>query len=58
MIFLIYCTIQSVGEYFRMVDNYLNIPPLNLELYDDVAPVCYDAMWTLALAINKTIAGL
>ena len=51
--------VQTVGEYFHLVDTeYLNQPPLNLTLYDDVAPVCYDAMWTLALALNRTIAGM
>lgn len=46
----------TVDEYFDTVDlGYLNKPPLNLSFYDDVAPVCYDAMWTLALALNNTI---
>ena len=39
------------------MEEYLERPPLNVTLYDDVAPVCYDAMWTLALALNNTITG-
>jgi gamma-aminobutyric acid type B receptor len=46
---------MTVREYFDKVEEYLERPPLNVTLYDDVAPVCYDAMWTLALALNNTI---
>ena len=54
-----YLTMQTVDEYFDTVDlGYLDKLPLNLSFYDDVAPVCYDAMWTLALALNNTIEGI
>ena len=49
---------QTVGEYLTRAEDYLKQPPLNVNKTDDVAPVCYDAMWTLALALNKTIAGI
>ena len=32
-------------------------PPLNLSSSDDLAPACYDGMWTFAYALNRTIAG-
>ena len=50
---------QTVGEYFDTVNSsYIDKPPLYIEFTDDVAPVCYDAMWTLALALNNTIEGI
>ena len=57
-----FLAIQTVGEYFDTVNaDYITEPPkppLNLTVYDDLAPVCFDAMWTLALALNSTIQGI
>ena len=49
---------KTVAEYFdRVRSDYVNKPPLNLSMDDDLAPVCYDAMWTFALALNTTMTG-
>ena len=53
----VYTYTQTVGEYYRREKRYLDVPPLNVSMADFVAPVCYDAMWSLALAINSTITG-
>ena len=49
---------QTVSEYLEIEKQYVNRPPLNLSSVDDLSPVCYDAMWTFAYALNNTIAGI
>lgn len=53
-----YDIFQTIGEYLDREEEYLEQPPLKVHQRDDVAPVCYDAMWSFALALNKTIAGI
>ena len=53
-----YLTMQTVAEYYKREEDLKGKPPLNLSSFDDVAPVCYDAMWTFALALNNTIEGI
>ena len=42
---------------YKAVFNQLMSPPLNIVSKHKSAPTCYDAMWTLARAINLTING-
>ena len=39
------------------VEAYVSQPPLNLSLIEG-AGFCYDATWTLARALNRTINGM
>ena len=48
---------QTVEEYYKLEEQYVGRPPLNLSHADDISPDCYDAMWTFANALNSTIAG-
>ena len=48
--------LQTGGEFIDEEKTFLNQPPLNLNM-SDYSQYCYDATWTLAYAINKTISG-
>jgi gamma-aminobutyric acid type B receptor len=47
----------TIGEYLRLEREYDGRPPLNTTV-DDLSPVCYDAMFTFAYALNSTINDL
>ena len=49
--------IQTGAEYFDEENAHLNNEPFNLTKLE-YAQYCYDATWTLAYALNKTINGL
>ena len=52
-------TFQTVEEYYRREkEEYIDKPPLNLSSSDDLSSTCYDAMWTFANALKRTIAGM
>ena len=42
---------------YKVVLNQTMGPPLNIVSKHKSAPTCYDAMWTLARALNSTIRG-
>jgi hypothetical protein len=48
--------IQTGDEYLNQEDTFLGKPPLNLS-YDAYSQYCHDATWTLAYALNKTLAS-
>ena len=48
--------LQTGGEFLDEEKKFLNQPPLNLSK-SDFSEYCYDATWTLAYAINKTVSG-
>ena len=49
--------LQTIEEYLNRESEYLGRPPLNISVVDDLSPVCYDAMYTFAYALNNTING-
>ena len=48
--------LQTGGEFIREESAFLNKPPLNIT-YLEFSQYCYDGVWTLAYALNKTING-
>ena len=51
-----YYTGQNGSEFLDIEKPHLNTPPLNLK-QSKYSQYCYDATWTLAYALNKTIYG-
>lgn len=46
--------VQTGGEFLAEERKFLGQPPLNLT-YIEYSQYCYDATWTLAYALNKTL---
>ena len=49
--------IQTGAEYKHEYEEKLDIPPLYYPT-NEYAQQCYDATWTLAYALNKTLNGM
>lgn len=57
-----YCNVtlilQVVRDYFKDYTRRLGCPEFNATNNTEYSPYCYDATWVLALALNKTVAGM
>lgn len=50
------CVLQTGGQFLEEEKQFLGVQPLNLTLLE-YSQYCYDATWTLAYALNKTLNG-